>query len=81
MPQAVLGSTLIATKLASGNVQLLFQSATGGIQFIAVVPSADFTSINTTVNGGSTGANLTKQYTQDQNKGDYPQHYSHGEGN
>lgn len=81
MPQIVNGVTVIATKLTSGNVQLIFQNAVGGIMFISVIPSADFTALNTTVNGGSTGASITKQYAQDANKGDYPQHTSHGEGN
>lgn len=81
MPQVILPTTLIATKLASGNVQLQFQGPTGGVQFVAVVPSADITSINTNVNGGSTGANRTFMYSQDQNKGDYPQHFVHSEGN
>lgn len=81
MPAAVNGITMIATKLPSGNVQLLFQNAQGGVQFVCVVPSADFTSLNTTVNGGSTGASLTKSYGQDNNKGDYPRDYSHMEGN
>jgi hypothetical protein len=81
MPQTVLPTTLIATKLASGNVQLMFQSPIGGIQFVAVIPSADFTSFNTTVNGGATGANLTKAYGTNMNIYDYPQTYAHGEGN
>jgi hypothetical protein len=81
MPQAVLGTTLIATKTAGGGVQLLFQNAVGGIQFVAVIPAADFTAINTTVNGGSQGAQVTKQYNEDQNKSDYPGHFSHSEGN
>lgn len=81
MPLTVVATTCIATKLASGNVQLIFQNAVGGIQFAVVLPSADVTAINTTVNGGSTGASVTKNYLQDQNKGDYPAHYNHGEGN
>lgn len=81
MPVAVNGVSIIATKLASGNVQLVFQNANGGIQYAVVIPSADFTAINTSVNGSSTGASLSKQYAQDTNKGDYPQHYFHGEGN
>lgn len=81
MPHTVNGTVLVATKLASGNVLLQFQNANGGVQFVAVVPSADITAINTTVNGGSTGASLTKNYAQDLNKGDYPQHYYHSEGN
>jgi hypothetical protein len=64
--------TVIATKMASGTVQLLFQNPSGGIRFISVIPAADFTSFNTTVNGGATGATLTRTYTQDQFPVDYP---------
>ena len=81
MPQTVNGLTVIATKQASGAVQLLFQNAVGGIMFCAVIPSADFTALNTNVNGGSTGATSSKMYAQDANKNDYPGHYFHGEGN
>lgn len=81
MPHTINGVTVIATKQASGNVQLLFQNSVGGIMFVCSIPSADFTVLNTTVNGGSTGANITKMYAQDANKGDYPVHYFHGEGN
>ena len=31
--------------------------------------------------GGSQGAQVTKQYNEDQNKSDYPGHFSHSEGN
>lgn len=81
MPFTVNGVQVVATKLASGNVQFLFQTPLGGIVYSIVLPSADVTAINTTVNGGSTGASLTKQYQQDMNKNDYPQHYVHAEGN
>lgn len=81
MPATVKGVTLVATKLASGNVQLQWQNAAGGIVFVGVIPSADFTALNTTVNGGSTGAAISKGYSQDQNKGDYPQHFTQSEGN
>lgn len=64
--------TIIATKMADGAVQLLFQNPSGGIRFIAVIPNADFTSFNTTVNGGSTGATLTRSYAQDAFPADYP---------
>ena len=81
MPQTVNGLTMIATKLSSGNVQLIFQNAVGGIIFTTVIPSADFTALNTSVNGGSTGASITKAYAQDNAKNDYPPGYFHGEGN
>ena len=64
--------TVVATKEASGNVQLLIQRPNGDIRFGIVIPAADFTSFNTTVNGGSTGANLTKSYAQDAYPVDFP---------
>jgi hypothetical protein len=64
--------TVIATKMASGSVQMLFQNPNGGIRFMVAIPAADFTSFNTTVNGGATNATLTKTYTQDQLPNDYP---------
>ena len=72
------GVAVVATKQASGNVQLVFQSTLDGvnpsadIRFAVVIPAADFTSFNTTVNGGATGATLTKTYAQDAARGDYP---------
>jgi hypothetical protein len=71
------GIAVVGTKMASGNVRLDFYSTLDGlnpspdIRFSVVVPSADFTSFNTTVNGGSAGATLTKTYAQDLNRGDY----------
>jgi hypothetical protein len=64
--------TVIGTKQASGTVQLVFQNPNGGVRYAVVIPSADFTSFNTTVNGGATGASVTTNYTQDQNRLDYP---------
>ena len=69
------GFTLIATKMASGNVQLCFLNPNSGLRYCAVVTSANFTSMNTTVNGGSTGAALTFTYAQDANPSDYPVEY------
>jgi hypothetical protein len=69
------GVSVIGTKQASGNVQLVFQNPNGGIRYAVVIPAADFTSFNTTVNGGSTGATLTKTYGQDANNTDYPFEY------
>lgn len=72
------GIAVVATKMASGNVQLVFQSTLDGLnangenRFAVVIPAADFTSFNTTVNGGATGATLTRAYAQDLNRGDYP---------
>lgn len=72
------GIAVIGTKMASGTVQLVFTSTNDGvntngdIRFAVVIPAADFTSFNTTVNGGATGATVTKVYAQDLNRGDYP---------
>lgn len=65
------------TKMASGNVQIqVFDSldglnAYGGLRFALVIPAADFTSFNTTVNGGAAGAALTKVYAENANATDY----------
>jgi hypothetical protein len=69
---------VVATKMASGNVQLQFYSSfdglnpNGDLRFAAVIPAANFTSLNTTVNGGATGATLTFVYAENTNRGDYP---------
>lgn len=68
--------TLVVTKMASLNVQMVWSDAQGGTAFIAVIPAADFTAFNTTVNGGVAGATLTRTYAQDANQGDYPQGYT-----
>jgi hypothetical protein len=69
------GVTVVSTKLADGNVQMVFQNPNGGIRYAWVVTSANFTSLNTTVNGGSTGASLTIVNAQDQYNTDYPVEY------
>lgn len=75
MPINIPAVTVIGTKMASGTVQLVFQNANGGVRYAVVIPNADFTSFNTTVNGGATGANLTKIYAQDAAATDYPAEY------
>lgn len=77
MPATVPALTLSATKQASGGVQLQF-IINGAIRFCFSVPNADFTALNTTVNGGATGANITKAYAQDLNLADYPVEYVSG---
>lgn len=68
---------VVATKMASGNVQLVFYDSKDGlnphgqVRFAVVIPAADFTSFNTTVNGGAAGAALTKVYAENANQGDY----------
>lgn len=64
--------SVVATKMASGNVQILIERAGGDVRFGFILTSANFTSANTTVNGGSTGATLTFTYAQDANNNDYP---------
>lgn len=76
MPNNQFGRTLIVTKQASGTVQMVWGDAQGGISYVGVIPAADFTSFNTTVNGGATGATLTRTYAQDANQSDYPQGYT-----
>lgn len=70
--------SVVTTKMASGNVRFDFYDAngvggasTGDLRFSVVMTSANVTAINTTVNGGSTGASLTQSYAQDANQGDY----------
>ncbi len=71
-----------ATKQVSGNVLLEFYStrdnlnASEDLRFAVVIPAADFTSFNTTVNGGSAAATLTKVYAEDLNRNDYPLGYA-----
>jgi hypothetical protein len=64
--------SVVATKMADTAVQLLIQRPNGDVRFAVVIPAADFTSFNTTVNGGSAGTTLTKAYTQDQFPLDFP---------
>jgi len=71
------GCFITATKMASGNVRLTILGSVdgvnsdGAIRFALVIPAADFTSFNTTVNGGATNTTLSKAYAQDANRGDY----------
>jgi hypothetical protein len=80
----VIARSIIMTKQASGNVQLVVQASgdglnpNGDINYVCVIPAADFTSFNTTVNGGATGATLTKTYAENAFNGDYPAGYAGG---
>lgn len=83
MPATIMAFQVTATKAASGsgNMVLQFTHPGGNLVFCAVIPSADFTTMNTSVNGGSAGTTQTFPtsttfYTQDQNKGDYPTGYT-----
>jgi hypothetical protein len=78
MPYNVPAVTVTATKMADGTVQLIFTHAAGDIRYGIVIPAANFTSLNTTVNGGSAGATLSFTYAEDANQGDYPQGFVQG---
>jgi hypothetical protein len=84
VPVNIIARSIIMTKQASGNVQIVIQSSSDGlnpngdINFACVIASADFTSFNTTVNGGATGATLTKTYAENFASGDYPGQYAGG---
>ena len=75
MPATVVAVTVITLKQADGSVLLRFQAPNGGIRYEFPFPSADFTSINTTTNGGSTGATQTFTYGEDANRTDYDGSY------
>jgi hypothetical protein len=77
MPAMIPACTLIVTKQASANVRMDFL-VNGAIRFSQTIPAADFTSFNTTVNGGATGATLTRSYAQDASPADYPLEYVAG---
>ena len=77
MPSDAVGLTITATKMASGNVQFLV-TMNGATRAAFVLASANVTSINTTVNGGSAGATLSFSLAQDANLGDYPFGYTQG---
>ena len=72
------GISVVATKQADTTVQMAFYQTidglnpSGAIRFCVVIPAADFTAFNTTVNGGSSGTSLTRTYPQDTNRDDYP---------
>lgn len=69
--------SVIATKMASGTVQIQLQTSLDGLNpsgdfiFCIVMPAADVTSLNTNVNGGAAGATRTFTYAQNTNQGDY----------
>jgi len=77
MPAMIPAVTVIATKQASGGVRMDFV-INGAIRFSQSILAADFTSFNTTVNGGATNATLTRSYAQDAAPADYPLEYVPG---
>jgi hypothetical protein len=76
------GVIVKATKSASGTVLIEFYgtadglNSNGQLRYAVVLPSADVTSINTNVNGGSTGATRSFAYAEDANRNDYPAGYA-----
>jgi hypothetical protein len=76
------GVIVKATKQASGTVLIEFYgtadglNSNGNLRYAVVLPSADVTSINTNVNGGSTGATRSFAYAEDANRTDYPSGYA-----
>jgi hypothetical protein len=75
MPSTVVAVTVVTLKNADGSVLLRFQSPNGMVRYEFPFPSADFTSINTTTNGGATGATQTFTYGEDANRLDYDGSY------
>jgi len=71
MPESIQAVQVVGVKMADGAVQLSFLDQVGGLRYQAVIANADFTSLNTTVNGGSTGATVTLVYAENTHKGDY----------
>lgn len=80
----VIARSVIMTKMASTTVQVVVQASSDGlnpngdINFVMVIPAADFTSFNTTVNGGAAGTTLTRTYAENAFNGDYPAGYAGG---
>jgi hypothetical protein len=73
MPGVIPAFQIVATKISAtgaANVRLDILR-NGGVVFSVCIPAADFTSFNTTVNGGSAGATLTTSYAQDTSRADY----------
>jgi hypothetical protein len=77
MPATALACTVVTLKNADGTVGLSFQDPFGTVRYYHVFPAADFTSINTTTNGGASGATQTFVYAQDVNRIDYPNSYNY----
>ena len=60
----ITAKTVNMVKQSDGSVTVTVSGPNGDIRYVLNIPAADFTSFNTTVNGGSTGASLTKVYGQ-----------------
>ena len=60
----ILSKVVTMVKQSDGSVTVTISGPNGDIRYVLNIPSADFTSFNTTVNGGSAGASLTKTYGQ-----------------
>jgi hypothetical protein len=74
MPGVIPAFQVVGTKISTTdtpkNVRLDILR-NGGVVFSVCIPQTDFTSLNTTVNGGSAGATLTLSYAQDTARADY----------
>ena len=64
MAHTIKSQTVTATKQADGSVNIVFSDMYGGVRYVANISNADFTTLNTSVNGGSTGATKTLSYGQ-----------------
>ena len=72
MPATVPATTVVTLKNADTTITLYFQDPNGFVKFAHTFPAADFTSINTTTNGGSANATQTFTYAQDAARVNYP---------
>jgi hypothetical protein len=82
MPANIEAISVTATKTTAGDVRLDFYKTSDGLNpngalfFAVVILSADFTSINTTVNGGASGATLTVTYPENARRVNYHNNYT-----
>ena len=82
MPANIEAVSVTATKTVAGDVRLDFYKSTDGLNpngalfFAVIIPTANFTSINTTVNGGSSGATLTFTYPENNLRQNYHNNYT-----
>lgn len=82
MPANIEAVTVTATKTVVGDVRLDFYKSTDGLNsngrlfWAVIIPTADFTSINTTVNGGASGATLSFTYPENARKANYHNNYT-----
>ena len=74
MPGVIPAFQIVGTKISTTdtpkNVRLDILR-NGGVVFSVCIPQTDFTSLNTTVNGGAANTTLTLTYAQDTARADY----------